>query len=103
VIGICQDSIDTSFICHPKVSTLLALQVNSTVAFEQIALPEVTSTGLVRLREMLGVDPAYKTIYASGSIIIVPLDLPYVPRRILSDISNSSVVQLQDEGIFIIL
>ena len=61
VVGMYQDSIDISLISHPKVSTLLALQVNSTVVFEQTALPEMTSTGLVRLRDIiLGVPAVQK-------------------------------------------
>ena len=63
VVGMCQESSGVLFIRHPKVSTLLALHVNSTVIFEQTALPEMTSTGLVRLRDRLGV-PAYYLIQA---------------------------------------
>jgi nitrous oxidase accessory protein NosD len=66
MVGMYQDSINILLIRHPKVSTLLALQVTSTVVFEQTALPEVTSTGLVRLSDRLGV-PAY--IINNGDLI----------------------------------
>ena len=72
-VRMCQESIALSFTSHPKVSTLLAVQVNSTVVFEQTALPDNTSIGLVRLRATLGV-PACKQRQ------LVAMSLYYIAR-----------------------
>ena len=59
-LGMNQASIVTLLIFHPRVSTCLAVQVNSTVVFAQTALPESTSTALVRVRDRLGVSAVIK-------------------------------------------